>query len=613
MPRASAKKQNERAQRAINISAIAGMAGMALFAILAFTVLAGMNYSYLRKLEELNLFMSGASWFRDCMQVPGGLLTWCSTFLTQFFYYPWLGSAVITMLLLWLWWLVYRTFSLPRRFFVLAGIPSAMLLLAVLMPGYLIYTIKTPGFAYMGILGLASAVSLYGLYKDLRRAAWRAVMLLIIAAAYPLIGFYALFSALLCLLDEIAGRRVWWLMALCVLLALVVPQLYFYYAGSHLMLVSAYTSGLTRFVVDGFSFRCPYVVCFLLLALASLFGGKYRRPENDSPRDVIVASVFLVMAMVSVVVYRYDDKNFRNVVEMTLAIEDGDYAAAVASSRRLDVEPTRVNGLYTHLALFYMGQAGDSLFTFPMSDAAYASPSPDIALRVTCSRGLNYGFGRINDCYRWCMEDMVEYGPKVEYLKYMSKCALLNGEYNLARRYLRMLSRTLFHKDWAARYLAYADNPESMEDDPEFSILRPLTAYNSHICGDGGMIEVSLSANIAGLAGGPPPLVELSLQFNLVRKAIADFWPRFILYARTHDRLPVHYQEAAILFSTLERKVDWHRFKIDADVAARFNRFMELASRNSRNTEDTNREIFRPLFGDTYWFYYFFTTGLKTT
>ena len=108
-------------------------------------------------------------------------------------------------------------------------------------------------------------------------------------------------------------------------------------------------------------------------------------------------------------------------------------------------------------------------------------------------------------------------------------------------------------------------------------------------------------------------MVELSLQFNMIRKNIPDFWPRFMLYARTHDRLPRHYQEAAILFSTLEGKVDWHQFNIDNDVSASFAKFMNLANQNSRLSEDANREIFRPMFGDTYWFYYFFTKGLKTT
>lgn len=86
-----------------------------------------------------------------------------------------------------------------------------------------------------------------------------------------------------------------------------------------------------------------------------------------------------------------------------------------------------------------------------------------------------------------------------------------------------------------------------------------------------------------------------------------------MLYARTHDRLPVHYQEAALLFSALENEVDWHRFAIDPEIAARFERFMTKARQNSNYSEEYNREAFRKDFSDTYWFYYFFINDLKTT
>ena len=120
-------------------------------------------------------------------------------------------------------------------------------------------------------------------------------------------------------------------------------------------------------------------------------------------------------------------------------------------------------------------------------------------------------------------------------------------------------------------------------------------------------------AEIQALAGGPPALVELSLQFNMKQKDIAEFWPRFMLYARTHDRLPVHYQEAALLFSALENEVDWHRFAIDPEIAERFERFMTMARQNSNYSEEYNRKAFHKDFSDTYWFYYFFINDLKTT
>ena len=57
---------------------------------------------------------------------------------------------------------------------------------------------------------------------------------------------------------------------------------------------------------------------------------------------------------------------------------------------------------------------------------------------------VNYHIGKLNDSYRWCMEYMVEYGMRNFYIKYMTKCALLNEEYALAEKYLNILSGNFF-------------------------------------------------------------------------------------------------------------------------------------------------------------------------
>lgn len=603
-------KQNP--QNAEKVSLIAGMSSMVVFAVLACIVLLVCNYNYLQKIEDLSIFMSGSEWFSECMRRPAGLLTWFATFLTQFLYYPWLGATVLIVLLLMLWWLIYRSFALPRTLFPLAGVVPALLLLTVLTPGYLIFLMKTPGFVFSGVLGVALAVAVYGLYRRLTGRFYRALVLVAVVLAYPLFGFYSLLAAGLCLLHELVADRCLWLMALAVVLAAAVPQLYFYFGDAHVMQSRIYIAGLPRYGAESSALWWPWIACFCLLALQAL-GGRALGNLGKKGLGALAAGCLLpAAAMVALVLCSYRDANFNVYLKMDRAVQDGDYAAALAAARSLKEEPTRVTGLYTHLALQRMNLAGDSLFTFPFAAAEYASPRPDMALLTTCSRSINFGFGRINDCYRWCMEDMVEYGPRVDYLKYMSKCALLNGEYDLARRYLRKLSRTMFHKDWAERYMAYADNPESMDSDPELSKMRPLMAHGNYIGGDGALVESYLSASLAGMAGGPPELLELSLQFNLIRKSIQDFWPRFLPYARSHERLPVHYQEAALLFSTLEGKIDWRNFKIDPAVATRFETFMKMAKANGHNSKDTNRELFRPYFGDTYWYYYFFTTGLKT-
>ena len=46
------------------------------------------EYHVLWKIQELNLFLDTPLYFRQQMVVPGGLLTYVGSFLTQLFYYP---------------------------------------------------------------------------------------------------------------------------------------------------------------------------------------------------------------------------------------------------------------------------------------------------------------------------------------------------------------------------------------------------------------------------------------------------------------------------------------------------------------------------------------------
>ena len=259
----------------------------------------------------------------------------------------------------------------------------------------------------------------------------------------------------------------------------------------------------------------------------------------------------------------FDDENFKVTMKMDRAMNSEDWEAVVDCAATLKGEPTRLMVLDTDLALYKLGRAGDEMFKYKISDTPYKVRSPLSVMRIVGAKALYYNFGKINYCYRWCMEDKVEYGMKVEYLKYMVKCSLLNGEFLLAQKYNNVLLDTWFHRSWAEKYQRYIDNPELIDEAEEFKSIRPLMAYENSLEGDGGLLEGYLIGEMIRLSGGPEQLVELSLQCTLIQRDIAPFWPRFILYARTHDRLPVHYQEAAVLYSQLEKKVDYRMFNID--------------------------------------------------
>ena len=305
----------------------------------------------------------------------------------------------------------------------------------------------------------------------------------------------------------------------------------------------------------------------------------------------------------------YNDPNFNNILRMCRAADRADWNAVVEVAQESTVVPTRLEVLLRNLALQRLGTAGDTMFKYADGDTPYNCPRQQQLLRLMGARILYYYYGKVNYSYRWCMEDMVEYGLRPTYLNYMHRCALLNDEPALARKYADVLAAIPFYGEFTepSRSEANAVNPA------DTTAIRSLMNYNDLLDGDNGLVEVYLLNSFATTNGGSREMVELSLQCCLILKDIDGFWQHFIPLLPTFGQhIPTHYQEAALLFSQLEGKYDISQLPIDPTLAERFHHLIEESSANANRGDEANAELLRPAYGDTYWYYYFFVTGLKT-
>ena len=578
------------------------------------------NYNYLIKTEELSLFMPTKFFWIECMQKAGGLLTYIGCFLTQFFYYPWLGSSIFIGFLLLVRYFTSKAFQISTKFFPLTFIPSAMLLLAFTELGYLIYLFKSPGYVYSNLIGVLVVLGCLWTYRLFCSWQSRSVFIgLFILISYPLFGFYTLFAALLSAIYELSScfsakkSGNFYPVLTIAGLILLVPYIYFVRIYTRMLNENIYISGLPSFYTDGSEsiLWMPFTVLFLCSGVFLFFLFK-RVTIGNNKFSFFFSFVLFFVSLFSTYSYSYENENFRTSIDMDIAISKNDWNGVLESASKLEGEPTRLIVMNTNLALQKLGIAGDKMFTYKNASVPYKSPRNALYLRLLGAKSLYFQYGNINYCYRWCMEDMVEYGMKVEYLKYMVKCSLLNREFPLAQKYINYLNQTLFHKNWAQKYQTYIDHPKLIDSDPEFKLIKPLLAYDDVIDGDGGLLEVYLLNNFAYMQGGPVELVELSLQCNLILKDINAFWPRFFLYVRSHKRIPVHYQEAAVLYSYLGHKVDIGNLNVDPEIMSRFKGLIQESKQLSGKPEEYCKAVLKPYYGDTFWYYYFFVKGLKS-
>lgn len=569
---------------------------------------------YLRKVESLSLFLPTGMFFDQCMSAPAGFLTWVSLWLTQTFYTPWLGALVFGALLVILAFAIKGAFGMSKGAFGFAILPSAMPLLALINLGYTIFSLKTPGYAFLFPLGMLTTVLLFWGVR-VCKAWWIRLFatILAITIGYWLAGYYGLLAGGLCVLaelplifkrEQLLGRIA--IIIVAVAAIILVPKAWFYIVGGDLMLERTYLYGLPRFSTEEGALKAPYWVAFVSVAFFAMFGnGKWLG------RNKVAAIVVAALVIVSVFVFRNTDANFRLTLCLDRALQDGDWQEVIDRAKAFKGEPTRLNTALADVAAVHLGQAGDQLFALPFGSEDYDTPR---ALRVMHDAGampISYHLGLINYAYRWAMESKVEYGANVEHLKYFAKCALLNGEYALARKYLRVLGMTANHKEWAKKYMAYADDPSRINSDPELSSIKRIMRPTDQFIHDRHTFENYVWNNLARMQGGSLEQQELSIMAALVTKDIDTAVSKMEDYYAQTGHLPVHMQEAIIMWSYGNENNYCEFFNCYPTVMQRFNQFLQAYITYGENPPENQLQIIKDAFGDTFWYYFFYTNNIK--
>ena len=576
--------------------------------------------TFLFRVQELNLFLYTPLFFKQQMVVSGGFLTWIGTYFTQFFYHPWLG---VTLLCAWwalLMWLTKKAFNIPARWIVVVLIPVALLLLTNVDLGYWIFYLKLRGHFFVATIGSTIAIALVWLYRSLpKRFRW-AFIILSTALFYPLIGFYALMAALLMgimawrLEDYKVSRRLLE-SVVAVLAILAIPLFYYRFVYYQTNIINIYWTAIPLYRIEDhhYQYYIPFYLSVAAFALMAAFYKKKREQGVKKPFLWLLAQVALLAGIgFGVWHFWYKDGNFHKELKMVHCIENLDWEGVLTIARDCD-DPTRSLWMMKNLALFRLGRQGDEMYHYKNSDKECNAPFK-VRMTQTGAKILYLHYGQLNFCYRWCLEDGVEYGWRVDYYRYMLKCALLNGEYEVAQKYIDILKKTKYYADWAQHYEAYIKDPSLIKKDKEFGPILHMLSPNDRLTSDNTLIELYLLNYFSNDDSDDPIYQEQTLLAALQVKDIQMFWPRFFHYANLHkgQRMPIHYQEAAYLYGKLENEIDTSHMPFDKEVVSTYDDFMAAAQQYSNMTEEQMKPLMYDRFGSTFYFEYFFTRGQKS-
>ena len=616
------------------------------------------------KVQERSIFLYTSLFFKQQMVVAGGFLSWLGSYFTQYLYHSWMGVAMLGA-----WWLLLvflsaKAFKVKTKWLTILIIPVALLLIANVTLDYWVYYIKLKGYFFVPTIGMTLAVALVWLFRCITpRYYIRTVCLALLAfVAYPLMGFYGLVAvalmALLALrLTDMTMTAKLVNLAVAVVCVVAVPVIFYRLVYHETNFANIYAVALPLFkIAETYNnYYIPYallVVFYAILAVAcnqraksveqrveapqvakplddkkQKKGKKQQKQKKNALKQKTAAnkggqrlllwavSQLCLVALVGFGVWHfwYKDVNYHKELSMARCMENEDWDGILAEAKEVYDEPTRAMVAMKNLALFRKGRIGDEMYYYRIGSKESKTPIVVRMMQVV-GKQLYFHYGLVNYCFRWCMEDGVEYGNCAEFIKYMAKCSLMNEEWKLAEKYLNILKKTKYHRAWAEQQEQYLHNKQAMLKDKTYETVSRLMGYDDSLNSDNSIVEYYLMYHLTKLDSDDPLVQELSLVGALWTKDIQTFWPRFFRYTELHNgqHIPRHYQEAAYLYGHLENQVDISKMPFDKEVVETYANFMQMAQQQPQGTSEAvlhDRMISR--FGHTFFFDYFLNRDQK--
>ena len=546
-----------------------------LFGVAVFFFWGSAYPAHLSYQEQFQLFLFDAGYFWERMAVPGGLADYIAEYLTQFYYHTWAGACILALLYVLLQRLVWKLAKeqgAVDMYYPLSFLPvivlwhfmgdeNAMLSLVVAL-----------------LLALAVSCS----YTDLKGKRERAVYVL---AALPLLYWAAgathfIFMGWVIVREfrlNLEGRNFWggagvlWSVGLwgvgCPLLASMWVQ----YPVCRLMAGIGY-------------YRFPVVIPWIEIGLAVLLVVlPFLLAALPALKRKPVFYGVLQVAAVALFGYCYVaagcDMDKEEAMEYDRLVRNKQWREIIGKAeKKSPVSPFGVTCL--NLALGKTGQMGDRMFEFYQNG----------------TEGLLPEFRR--DFTSEAMEAIPNFNKSGRCFKRLAETNLINGQYEVAAKYLRALRKTLFYKDWAEDAMTYLYNEEKINAHKEWGWLRQIRYTEDFLFSDREM-DVML-----GLLYQHDHRNRMAFEYMLAYVLQQRDLERFMKYYPLgkhagYDHIPRSYQEALVyVWTQTHKNFQGMPWSISPQVVRDVTEFARIYT-----SQQDARPVLQARFGSTYWNY----------
>ncbi len=548
--------------------------------------------------EKLTLFVFSGDYLAGHLNQPGSLLVYTSDFLTSFYYYPAAGAAIVGTVICLLVFLVSKITG------ILTG--SDSIVIPLFFGAALFYFHTNYQYLLYNSLGLLIQLAIF--YLTIRYLkGWPSIII------FPVLywitgGFSWVFILMYSLHFSISSLKKEWYMILLLwltaLLILFILKEYVLFRSAETLLTFPFTDAGAGFQSRLFLAFAGLIIILPLISRIRIHS--FNRFKIKGIIGKLIPSVVLLMAIITVSILRFDNKTRQYFIVEKLFCQ-GKYDEVIDFNKK-----NKSNNILTiylnNIALCETGRLNDQLFQFRQNPEGQTLFLKWEMSGEILRRGgyFYYTIGVINEAQRWAYENMIMKGLSPEDLRMLIKTELVNGNYEVAAKYISTLKKTLFYRTEAKAWEKLLFNDSAVESDPQLGLKR----------------KEKIQHDFFSITDDPYINVERILSYDSLNRKAFEYKLAFMLLKKDYmgisaqleglgkygfTKIPVHIQEAAEAYKTLNLGPlpNEGTLRPDPRTAQRFNQFLQTFQQYGNNLKSAEPAL-RQKFGNTFWYYAFY-------
>jgi hypothetical protein len=556
------------------------------------------------------VFFFDKYFINEFFSYPGGVNELISCLLSQFFYYSWTGALLLV--------LVWALIAWNTKLFIKFTRPKAPILYLHWLPTVILLALHSnyrfPLVLTLGVLWVLPGVNIYVRLAPCK-SIQRFLFYIIIHALlyYITAGQVFIFSTIIIIYEVLYHRKI------------VLPLLYIIFAGllpyigaSTLFVLhiqDAYLLHLTSYNTYRLTWLSWILYAFFpIVLLPMIFKKKYIKISQKLTNSLfgrlllgrsvpmrLIQCVFFFFIVISAAKYSFN-KNAKAffLIDRYARFKEWEKVLDIAQK---GLPISNIVQCQVNRALYHTGNLSDKMFSMTQlfgSDGLFMVENMRGYFALQHS-DLFFDLGLINESEHWAYEAVTANGDTPWNLQRLILIYLTEEKREISEKYLTMLQKTIWHKDWARQYRTYLTDINDFWAHPQIRYLKSIMPQSDFLVSPGEP-ELCLEKLLENSKN------KMAFEYFMAYCLLEGQVGRFVQHLHrlnyfNYPKIPRHFEEAILVYNQLTggKGINLQVKDISEETIRKFDDFNRIMAKHNKNKKAARRELSK--YRDTYWFY----------